>query len=93
MMNNDWRVFRASLVAQERAEKTDGSKSSSNSLFAGSTVHRNKDIERYVCGAINIFATNPTKMPREKTYLPVIPSVGLLLVTMTPLCLKILCLG
>jgi putative transcriptional regulator len=28
MMNNDWRVFRASLVAQERAEKTDPNSSS-----------------------------------------------------------------
>jgi hypothetical protein len=57
MMNNDWRVFRADLVAQERAEKADPeSSSASHSGAGGDGLQKQEGLSDMFAGAIsNIF--------------------------------------
>lgn len=69
-MDNDWRVFRASLVAQERAEKTDSGKSSSELTGAGSDgLQKQGQLSDMFAGAINnIFRNKHSDAKRENIF-------------------------
>jgi putative transcriptional regulator len=61
MMNNDWRVFRASLVAQERAEKTDPNSPASHLGAGGDGLQKQGQLSDMFAGAINNIFRNKEK--------------------------------
>jgi putative transcriptional regulator len=67
MMNNDWRLFRASLVAQEREEKASGGKSASESSHCVSgdepkSLQKQGQLSELFAGAINSIFKKDSKV-------------------------------
>lgn len=61
-MNNDWRLFRAKLVAQEKAEKDEKKTSQHPPSIVESEVARQGQLSDLFAGAIqNIFKSSPRK--------------------------------
>jgi putative transcriptional regulator len=77
MMNNDWRVFRASLVAQERAEKTDPNSSSASHLGAGGDgLQKQGQLSDMFAGAINNIFRNKANSDTKRENIFAGDSVG-----------------
>jgi putative transcriptional regulator len=76
MMNNDWRVFRASLVAQERAEKTDGGNSASHHGTGSDGLQKQGQLSDMFAGAINNIFRNKSNSDAKKENIFAGDSVG-----------------